>query len=265
MVEIEAEILSKTIRVCGIPVSTCPANEVLEDMDRNIHAPRQPELISITNSESIYYALRLESHRTYVERARHSLCDGIGVVIAGAAQGAAIHRLTGPALLEACCEYGVPRGWRHFFYGGRPGVPELLSEKLTARFPGMITAGTCSPPFRPLDAQEDAAVVETIRASRPDIVWVGLGLPKQEQWIAAHIGRVAAPWLIGVGAAFDFHAGTARWAPVWVRRAGCEWVYRLLHEPRMLRRDIRSLVFVGQALVDAFQRKRLERARTQCN
>jgi N-acetylglucosaminyldiphosphoundecaprenol N-acetyl-beta-D-mannosaminyltransferase len=142
----------------------------------------------------------------------------------------------------------VTRGWRHYFHGGKPGVPEQLAAELTRRFPGLVVAGTCSPPFRPLTDGEDDASVAAIRAAAPDIVWVGLGLPKQERWIARHLDRVGCPWMVGVGAAFDFHAGTVKRAPEAWQRAGLEWLYRLAFEPRMLIRNLRSLSVTLKAL-----------------
>jgi N-acetylglucosaminyldiphosphoundecaprenol N-acetyl-beta-D-mannosaminyltransferase len=149
----------------------------------------------------------------------------------------------------ACCEYGVERGWRHFFYGGKEGVAEALSKTLMQKYPGMITAGTLCPPFRPLSEAEDADIVKRINDSRPDIVWVGLGLLKQERWIATHLDRIEAPWMSGVGAAFDYHTGNAKWAPPWLRACGLEWLYRLCHEPRMFVRNVRSAVFVIEAVL----------------
>lgn len=121
-----------------------------------------------------------------------------------------------------------------FFYGGGDGVAERLAANLAARFPGLTVVGTHTPPFRPLTAAEDAEVVARIAAAKPDVVWVGLSTPKQERWMADHVGRVGAPVLVGVGAAFDIHAGTLRQAPPWVQRSGFEWLYRLAREPRRL-------------------------------
>ena len=143
-----------------------------------------------------------------------------------------VERVYGPDLLLACCERSILRGYRHFFYGGAPGVGECLAARLGARFPGLSVAGLFSPPFRPLSADEDGALVDCINAARPDIVWVGLSTPKQERWMAAHVGRLDAPVLIGVGAAFDFHAGVKRQAPRWMQRSGLEWSFRLAMEPR---------------------------------
>jgi N-acetylglucosaminyldiphosphoundecaprenol N-acetyl-beta-D-mannosaminyltransferase len=221
---------------------------VLDEIGANISGERANQVVSITNSESMYFALRRPDFAEYLRKARFSLCDGMGVVIAGLARGHRIPRFNGPVLMERCCEYGVSRGWRHFFYGGRPGVGNLLAEKLSERFPGLIVAGVYSPPFRATPFEEDSSVLETIQQTRPDIIWVGLGILKQEQWIAAHLSKLNVPWFVGVGAAFDFHAGTAAWAPRWVRSIGFEWLYRLCHEPRMFPRDARSFAFLGHAL-----------------
>ena len=102
------------------------------------------------------------------------------------------------------------------------------------RFPRLQVVGTYTPPFRPLDEKEDHAIVEAINAAAPDIVWIGLSTPKQEYWMARHIGRITAPVMVGIGAAFDFHAGVKRQAPRWLRRTGLEWAFRLATEPRRL-------------------------------
>jgi N-acetylglucosaminyldiphosphoundecaprenol N-acetyl-beta-D-mannosaminyltransferase len=236
-------------RISGVPVTQATEMEVLKAMDDNIHGERRYQYIVITNTESMYYAKRLQEHADFIEGAAFSCCDGVGVVLAGRAQGVAVRRIYGPNLVKAACEYGARRSWRHFFYGGRPGVPEILTRKLEACCPGMQTVGTWSPPFRPLTPEEDQAVVDRINDSGCDIVWVGLGLLKQERWIGAHRGRIRAPWMVGVGAAFDYHAGTVARAPLWIQHAGFEWLHRAFHQPRMLVRNYRSFVFLGRALL----------------
>ena len=161
--------------------------------------------------------------------------DGMPLVWASRWAGAArVDRVYGPDLMLELCALAAEKGWRSFFYGGKQGVPELLTERLRTRYPDLAIAGTYSPPFRPLTDDEDAAVVERINAVRPDIVWVGLSTPKQERWMAAHVGRLDAPVLIGVGAAFDIHAGLVPQAPRWMQRSGTEWLYRLTQEPGRL-------------------------------
>lgn len=152
-----------------------------------------------------------------------------------------VRRVYGPDLLLAACQRSLETGWSHYFYGGAEGVAEKLVERLSARFPGLKVAGLESPPFHALNPAEDRAAVERINASRADIVWVGLGAPKQEYWMAAHVGRISAPVIIGVGAAFDFHAGVKKQAPLWMQRSGLEWLYRLVSEPgRLWKRYLRN-------------------------
>jgi N-acetylglucosaminyldiphosphoundecaprenol N-acetyl-beta-D-mannosaminyltransferase len=164
-----------------------------------------------------------------------------------------VDRVYGPDLLDACCERSVARGYRHFFYGGGSGVAERLAERLLGRFPGLRIVGCYTPPFRQLTEEEDAAVVRQINEAEPDIVWVGLSTPKQERWMADHVGRVQASALIGVGAAFDFHAGLKKQAPRWMQRAGLEWFFRLATEPRRLwkRYLVNNPAFVWRVLLQA--------------
>ena len=152
-----------------------------------------------------------------------------------------VGRVYGPDLMLAVLSRAVERGWSSFFYGGGPGTAELLVARLTTRFPGLRVAGVATPPFRPLTEQEDADVVRLINDSGADLVWVGLSTPKQERWMAEHVGRLRAGALFGVGAAFDLHAGTLPQAPLWMQRHGLEWAYRLSREPRRLwRRYLRN-------------------------
>ena len=123
-------------------------------------------------------------------------------------------------------------------------MPELLSKKLTEKFSGLITAGSYSPPFRPLALDEDEAIIKRINNAKPDILWVGLGLLKQERRIAEHIDKVKVPWMVGVGAAFDFHSGTIKRAPRFYRQIGLEWFYRTLFEPRLVKRQLRGFAFL---------------------
>lgn len=145
-----------------------------------------------------------------------------------------VERVYGPDLMLAICERAAARGWSAFFYGGAPGTPERLAASLERRFPGLRVAGTHSPPYRPLTPEEDAELVDRINATAPDLVWVGLSTPKQERWMADHVGRLEASVLLGVGAAFDIHAGLRPQAPRWMQRNGLEWLYRLGVEPRRL-------------------------------
>ena len=185
-----------------------------------MESQRDPELLRIHNESGL------------------TLPDGIPMVWAGRFAGARrMARVYGPDFMLAVCRLAAEQGWSSYFYGGAPGVPERLVRALEQRFPGLRVAGHESPPFRPLTDEEDAEVVDRINSSGPELVWVGLSTPKQERWMAAHVERLRAPAvLLGVGAAFDLHAGLKRDAPRWMGPWGVHWLYRLAQEPRRLSR-----------------------------
>jgi N-acetylglucosaminyldiphosphoundecaprenol N-acetyl-beta-D-mannosaminyltransferase len=169
-----------------------------------------------------------------------------------------VTRVYGPDLMLALCEHSLLKGYKHFFYGGGEGVPELLSNNLRRRFPGLRVVGGYSPPFRSLSGAEDERVVAAINEADPDIVWIGLSTPKQERWMTEHVGQLTAPVLIGVGAAFDFHSGLKRQAPRWMQRSGLEWLFRLATEPKRLWRRyfMNNPLFVLRVLQQALGLKR---------
>ena len=142
-------------------------------------------------------------------------------------------RINGPDLMWKYCELAASRGEPVFFYGSTDDTLAKLRAALLKAFPAFKLAGMYSPPFRALSEQEDQQTVDMINASGAGVVFVGLGCPKQEKWMAEHRGRINAV-MIGVGAAFDYHAGTIKRAPVWMQRNGLEWFYRLCTEPRRL-------------------------------
>ncbi|MBL8323723.1 MAG: WecB/TagA/CpsF family glycosyltransferase [Rubrivivax sp.] len=232
----------------GLPVNTESHAQVLADMAEVIARREVGHYISITNTESMYHGLRIAQHGQHIREADFSLCDGVGVIVAGWFWGHRIERFNGPVLQLEACDFGRAQGWRHFFYGGKEGVAEEMARRLQQQFPGLVVCGTYCPPFRDLSPEEDEAVVEQINVSGADIVWVGLGLVKQERWIQQHLQRVKAPWMVGVGAAFDYHAGAIPWAPPVLRALGLEWVFRLILQPKLrARRYWWSLVYVLQA------------------
>jgi N-acetylglucosaminyldiphosphoundecaprenol N-acetyl-beta-D-mannosaminyltransferase len=164
-----------------------------------------------------------------------------------------VERVYGPDLMLALCEHSLHKGYRHYFYGGVEGVPELLAQRLRQRFPGLQIVGTISPPFQPLTEEEDIEIVKEINQQSPHVIWVGLSTPKQEYWMASHIGKINAPVFIGVGAAFDFLAGIKKQAPRWMQRSGLEWLFRLGMEPgRLWRRYlINAPIFIVFVLLQS--------------
>ncbi len=168
-------------------------------------------------------------------------------------------RVYGPELMARACARSAESGQRLYLYGGRnQGALVQLALNLRQRYPGVKIVGGYSPPHRPLSAEERHSVAETINASHPDVVWVGIGVPKQEKWMAQMRDELEAPVLIGVGAAFDFHAGLVPQAPDWMQQRGLEWAYRLAHEPRRLwRRYLRY----NPRFVQAFGRQLVQHRR----
>jgi N-acetylglucosaminyldiphosphoundecaprenol N-acetyl-beta-D-mannosaminyltransferase len=157
--------------------------------------------------------------------------DGMPLVWLGPA---GTERVYGPDLMLAACDQGRATGLRHYFFGGRPGVVDELRAKLLARFPGLQIVGALTPPFASAQDIDVAALREEVARTRPDVIWVGLGSPKQEHFMAQHWRTLDAGVLVGVGAAFDFHSGRVRQAPPWIRGSGFEWLFRFGMEPRRL-------------------------------
>ncbi len=193
--------------------------------------------------------------RAAVQGADMIAADGIPVVWVQRRQGCPhAERIYGPDLMLALCEEMSRQKVSHYFWGGKPGVPERLAEHLAARFPGLKVAGTHSPPFKPVGPEPDRAAIERINATSAGIVWVGLGSPKQDLWMAQHRPHLTAPLLIGVGAAFDFLSGAKRQAPPWMRQRGLEWLFRLAQEPRRLAR--RYLVYNSRFILALLAERR---------
>jgi N-acetylglucosaminyldiphosphoundecaprenol N-acetyl-beta-D-mannosaminyltransferase len=215
----------------------------------------------LVNPHSVMLSHRDQEMWSALSRSALTLPDGIGIILGAAllSQGR-WGRLSGPELMLYLSDQGRRHGLTHYFYGGGDGVAEQLAENLSRRYPGLRVTGCYSPPFRALTDAEDAEAVTKINEARPTILWVGLGAPKQEKWMASHAGRILATATIGVGAAFDFHSGNRPWCPAPLRNAGLEWAYRLACEPRRLwRRNIDSFLFlslVASQLLTGFGRPR---------
>ncbi len=181
-----------------------------------------------------------------------SLClpDGMPTVWMGWLQGRrSMDRVYGPDFMLRVLESGVESGLRHFLYGGLPGVADELKRNLERMCPGVSIVGTFAPPFRPLTEDEERSLASHVSATKTDIMWVGIGSPKQERFCSNHVDRLDVPLLIGVGAAFDIHTGRHKDAPNWVKRAGIQWAHRLLQDPRRLagRYIVNNPLFVALA------------------
>jgi len=229
------------VNILGVGISAIHMEDALSQISQWIDN-RERHYVSVCNVHTVMECHRDPQMRRAVNGAGMATPDGMPLVWLGRKKsGRDVRRVYGPDLMLALCQLSARRGYSHYFYGGAEGIPELLAERLKARIPGLEVAGGYSPPFRPLTPEQDARIVSQINAAHPDIVWVGLGTPKQDLWMAAHRDRLTAPVLIAVGAAFDFHAGRKKQAPPWMQRSGLEWLFRLMTEPRRLWR--RYLVY----------------------
>jgi N-acetylglucosaminyldiphosphoundecaprenol N-acetyl-beta-D-mannosaminyltransferase len=239
-----------TVDILGVNVSAINLPQCVAAIDSWI-AARQQNYVCVADVHAI-----MESHWDDEFRRIHNAAalvtpDGMPLVwwcrLAGH-RGS--DRVYGPDLLLALCDHSVPRGYRHFFYGGEPGVAQQLAGRLRERFPGLKIVGTTSPPFGAVSDAEMLHAAREINVARADIVWVGLSTPKQERWMRHQLQHLDAAILIGVGAAFDFHSGRKPQAPRWMQRSGLEWLFRLMTEPRRLwRRYLTCLpVFVVLAV-----------------
>jgi N-acetylglucosaminyldiphosphoundecaprenol N-acetyl-beta-D-mannosaminyltransferase len=238
------------VNILGVGITPINLQQAVATLEKWREEGRR-EYVCCTSVHGLVEARRDPQVRMALNRAGLTTEDGMPLVWwcrrAGNSEAA---RVCGTDLLLAMCARGPEHGHRHYFYGGSREVTERLVSTLTQRFPGLIVAGHRSPPFRQLTVEEDAADVAAINAARADFVWVGLGMPKQEKWMALHVGQIQAAALLGIGAAFDFASGAKPRAPVWMQSSGMEWLFRLMTEPRRLaaRYLVGNTVFVASAL-----------------
>ena len=226
--------MHKRFNVLGVGVSAINMSIAL-DMIEGWVSQRESNYITVADVNSIMVGQKDPGFLRIHNQAGMVTPDGMPLAWLGKLGGHSnMTRVCGSELMIDVFKASVSKGYRHYLYGGNEGVPELLKSKLEERFPGIEVVGTYSPPFRPLTQEEDENIIETINKAKPDIVWVGIGAPKQERWMAAHLSRLEAPVLVGVGAAFDFNSNLKKRAPLWLQKIGLEWLFRLSTEPRRL-------------------------------
>lgn len=227
--------------VLGVKVSAVDLKLAVELAERWIASGRRA-YICVTGVHGVMEAQTDTEFRGILNSAAINVPDGMPMSWVGWLQGFhKMDRVFGPDLMAALCAVSVQRGYRNFLYGGKPGVAQLLSEKLQYRFHGLQVAGTYTPPFGPITLEQERRVCEMVHESKPHIMWVGLSTPKQERFMAQYINRLQVPLLIGVGAAFDYHTGQIRDCSAWIKRAGLQWAHRLMQDPRRLgRRYLRN-------------------------
>lgn len=227
--------------VLGIGVSALNMKQALELAEKWIDAGI-PGYVCLCGVHGVMEAQKDPELRRIMNDAAFNLPDGMPMSWLGWRQGfSTMDRVFGPDFMLEMCRLSARRGYRNFLYGGNPGVAEGLADAVRSRIPDLQIVGTYTPPFRPLTPAEEQALLAQIERARPHILWIGLSTPKQERFMAHYVKQLRVPLLIGVGAAFDFHTGQIRDCSQWIKRAGLQWLHRLMQDPRRLwRRYLRN-------------------------
>jgi len=222
------------VNILGVGVSVLTMETALRTIDAFLDRAEHG-YICVTGAQGIIEAQKDKDYRDILNSAFLNTPDGMPTVWLGRYHGFRnMGRVYGPRLMLALCGNSVAKGYRHFLYGGRPGIVDKLKAELISKYPGLQIVGTYTPPFRQLTPEEEQDLLSQIRASRPHILWCGLGTPKQERFMAQYRDRLPVQLMIGVGAAFDVLSGTTREAPEWILRTGLTSIFRICQEPRRL-------------------------------
>ncbi|MBL7196761.1 MAG: WecB/TagA/CpsF family glycosyltransferase [Candidatus Omnitrophica bacterium] len=223
------------IDVLGMKIDIIQIPRVIETMEEWIKNRDFGNYICISNMNDIAYSYRNREIRKATNAASLSVPDGFSLVLLARMHGYPLkRRVYGSELMNEFLNLSEKKEYSHFFYGATNSTLEKLNLNLRKKFPGLKINGFYSPPFRELSEDEDREVIEMINLASPDVLWIGLGCPKQQLWMYRHKDKLKVPVMVGVGAAFDFLAGVKPQAPRWLRDNGFEWLFRLVTEPKRL-------------------------------
>ena len=222
-----------TCNILGVNIAAINMEWLVEYLDKNL-LDIKGDYICVSNVHTTVTSYEDASYCAVQNGGLMAIPDGGPLSTVGRRRGCKnMARTTGPSLMGEIFRISAKKGYRHYFYGSKQETLELLEKKLKENYPGIKIAGMYSPPFRPLTEEEDKAVIERINEANPDFVWIGLGAPKQEKWMAAHQGKIDG-LMLGVGAGFDYYAENIKRAPMWMQKHNLEWVYRLVQDPKRL-------------------------------
>src|SRR5579883_968647 len=226
--------LNDRVNILGVGVSVLDVSTAVETVNSFLHSGKKG-YICVTGMHGIMEAQTDPEFRQIQNNSLITTPDGIPTVWIGHLM---VHKnmkhVAGPNFMMEVCAAAAKNGSKHFLYGGKPGVAELLKKTLTERFPGLQIVGTYTPPFRPLNAEEEAELFRMLQESGADVLWCGISTPKQERFMAKYIDRLPVKLMIGVGAAFDINSGLLKDSPEWAKKCGLQWFHRLCQEPRRL-------------------------------
>lgn len=224
----------RNLKVCGIGFCATTMDQLMEtvfslpteQLSATVNLVGVPGIISAKENEKVA--------KTYAS-ATMAIIDGMPIVKIARKKGLVCDRCAAPDIMPYIFKESVKQGKTHYFYGGKDNdVLRRLRENLEKDYPGIKIVGMYSPPFRPLTEEEDKQVCDEINSSHPDFLWVGIGAPKQEMWMKEHQEKIKGTVMFGVGAGFNFFAGTLDKAPEWMEKASLEWMFRLVKEPKRL-------------------------------
>ena len=243
----------KTIAVHGVAVNVSSVGQALEEVNGLVGSGGR-HYVCFFEGNMLHKVYSTPAIRDVLNGATLCYPDGIAVAkLAGWELGSPVERVSGPTFILKACEYGVQRGWRHYFYGGKEGVADELKTRLTTLYPGLQVVGSNCPPFREPTEEELDSLSRELQEKKVDLLWVALGGPRQELWMHKYLGRIPVPVMLGVGAAFDFHTANQAWAPKWVRTIGMEWLWRLCTGgKRVFFRNVVCVSHVSCRLLTAF-------------
>lgn len=222
-----------TCRIMGVDIAAINMEWLLDYINSNVKK-LSGDYMCVSNVHTTVTAYEDPEYRQIQNGGIMAIPDGGPLSSVGQKRGyKSMKRTTGPSLMGEILKVSAEKGYRHYFYGSTEETLEKLYQTLEREYPRLQIAGMYSPPFRPMTEEEDKAIVEQINETKPDFVWVGLGAPKQEKWMATHQGKVEG-LMIGVGAGFDYFAGNISRAPEWMQKSNLEWLFRLMQDPKRL-------------------------------
>ena len=238
------------VKILGVDIAAIDMDWLLRFTEENVNR-LSGDYICVSNVHTTVMSYEDEEYKSVQNGGILAIPDGGPLSTEGRKRGAkGMSRTTGPSYMGEVLKLSVARGWKHYFYGSTQETLDKLKIELGKSYPGLRIVGMYSPPFRSMSEEEDRKIVESINATSPDFLWIGLGAPKQERWMAAHQGKVKG-LMVGVGAAFDYYAGNIKRAPVWMQRMNLEWLYRLVQDPKRLmkRYAVTNSKFIWNAIL----------------
>ena len=242
--------LIPTVNILGVEIAAIDMDWLLSFTKENVKK-LSGDYICVSNVHTTVTSYEDETYCSIQNNGILAIPDGGPLSTEGRKRGAKdMQRTTGPSYLGEILKISAENGWRQYFYGSTQDTLDKLKIVLEKDYPGLVIAGMYSPPFRPMTEEEDNKIVNDINAASPDFLWIGLGAPKQEKWMAEHQGKVKG-LMVGVGAAFDYYAGNIKRAPEWMQKCNLEWVYRLMQDPKRLfkRYFVTNRKFIWNAVV----------------